>query len=115
MARINWFIKGVTTRGNRWGTDTIITDPPVPPKKKDVPDGTIITIKSEQWYMGIPSRDCFATAKAVNGGEIIKITTPNGSYVEGEMELVEARGMEVNYMSKSKEFIGTTFKRRVVK
>lgn len=115
MAKINWLIKGITTRGNRWGTDTIITDPPVPSNKKDVPDGTIITIKSEQRYMGIPSKTCFAIAKAVNGGEIIKITTPNGSYIEGEMELVEAKGMEINYMCKSKEFIGTTFRRRVVK
>lgn len=119
MAKVVTLINGITIKGNKFDMDSVVFDPPVRIKSNtpfEVEDGTTITLSSTHCYMGITTLNCTAVMIAKDGVPVIRVATPSGSFVEGELELVDKKGsVIVTTIGKVKELKSRKFERRIIK
>lgn len=92
MSKVFVCLKGIVMQGNRCMVDRIIFKPSIAFKNNDfvvVDDDTVIVLVHTKLYMGVLTGTESAVVKVKEGAPCVRITTPLGSYITGEFEVVE--------------------------
>lgn len=122
MPKVRLHMMGFVADNNKIKLDSykVYTDEGIVklPQNKDieVPEETEFLLTYGEFYMGVPIRECHLLAVAKEGVPIVKITTPLGSYIQGEIEVAKAdKIFKIVTLSKDKEVTPKEFKRRIIK
>lgn len=119
MPKVFIHLKGISTSNNKWDMDSVIIHPRVRiPYNQyfEVTNGTKISFSSMHGYMGVINTTGKALLKATEGAPIVRVSTPSGSYVEGEIEVESIEGkLDVREVKKNIDAPQYKSNRRIIK